>query len=161
MAGQYATTTEVPVERSQVEIKSLLTRYGATSTMIGEHDGCGLVLTRIYDRNVRFRLPIPDPNEDRFQYAKHATRGRVKRTQAAAEKEADQAMRSAWRSLLLVVKATLEAVAAGIVTEHEAFLAYTLLPDGTTVGDSTRPQVEAAYRDGLMPANVLAIGPAR
>jgi hypothetical protein len=64
----------------------------------------------------------------------------------------EQAGRQKWRALVLVIKAKLEAVEAGIVTFEEEFLAHIMLPDGRTVGEWTRPQLEAVYSDGSMPA---------
>lgn len=42
----------------------------------------------------------------------------------------------------------LEAVAAGITTFEDEFLAHTLLPNGATVGEWAAPQIEAVYADG-------------
>jgi hypothetical protein len=58
-----------------------------------------------------------------------------------------------WRALALVIKAKLEAVAAGITTVEQEFLAHIVLPDGhTTVGTWMAPQLAAAYDAGTMPA---------
>ncbi len=40
---------------------------------------------------------------------------------------------------------------AGITSFEEEFLAHIMLPDGTTVGEHTLPQVERAYLCGKMP----------
>jgi hypothetical protein len=63
----------------------------------------------------------------------------------------EQACRQRWRALALVVKAKLEAVECGISTFEEEFLAWMMLPDGSTVGDRMLPQLETAYRTGQMP----------
>ncbi len=55
------------------------------------------------------------------------------------------------------MKAKLEAVEAGISSFEDEFLSATLLPDGSTVGDWARPQLEAAYTRGLMPGRLLAL----
>ena len=53
--------------------------------------------------------------------------------------------------LLLVIKAKLEAVTAGISTIETEFLANIVLPDNTTAGEWMLPQIDRAYRTGEMP----------
>jgi hypothetical protein len=54
-----------------------------------------------------------------------------------------------WRALY--VKATLEAVEAGIVTMEDAWLSWTMLPGGTSASAWMQPQIEQAYESGRMP----------
>ena len=55
----------------------------------------------------------------------------------------DQACRQRWRALLLVIKAKLEAVTAGISTIETEFLANIVLPDNTIcVGEWMLPQID-------------------
>lgn len=61
------------------------------------------------------------------------------------------------RALALVVKAKLEAVAAGITEFDDEFLAHLILPNGTTVGDHVRPAIQHAYETGQMPTALLAL----
>ena len=42
-------------------------------------------------------------------------------------------------------------VASGITTLEEEFLAHIYLPDGRTVGEFMRPQLEESYSTGRMP----------
>ena len=62
-----------------------------------------------------------------------------------------QEERRRWRALVLVIKSKLEAVASGIVTFDEEFMAHIVLPDGQTIGQAMLPQIEAAYDAGTMP----------
>lgn len=64
-----------------------------------------------------------------------------------------------WRALALVIKAKLEAVAAGITTIEDEFLAHTVLPDGQTVGEFMQPQIAIAYERGSMPTTLMLEGP--
>ncbi len=64
----------------------------------------------------------------------------------------EQEVRRRWRSLALFVKATLEAVEAGIITFDRAFMAHLMLPDGRTVAQHLQPRIETAYATGEMPA---------
>lgn len=149
---QYASQTSVSAEKSRAEIERTLTRYGADSFMYGWGADGAIIAFRMYDRNIRFMLPIPD----RANFNSTAT-GR-RRTQAAAEREWEQATRQRWRALLLTVKAKLEAVEAGIAEFEDEFLAYIMLADGSSVGEFMRPQVALTYETNRMPQLALPAG---
>ena len=74
------------------------------------------------------------------------------------DKAWEQAQRSAWRALNLVIKAKLESVKAGIFTFEQEFLPHILLPNGQTVGEFMVPQIETAYQGGQMPPLLAAAG---
>jgi hypothetical protein len=61
-----------------------------------------------------------------------------------------KAIRQRWRALLLTIKAKLEAVAVGITTLEEEFLANVVTPDNVTVGEWIRPQLKEAYETGAV-----------
>jgi len=67
--------------------------------------------------------------------------------------------RQRWRAVALYIKATLEAVASGIVSLEQALLAHALLPDGTTVGQWAEPQIAESYRQGRMPPQLPGFAP--
>lgn len=71
---------------------------------------------------------------------------------AAARDAYEQEIRRRWRSLLLVVKAKLTAVADGISTVEREFLADLVIPTGQTLAEWLAPQLEAAYAHGGVPA---------
>jgi hypothetical protein len=52
--------------------------------------------------------------------------------------------------LALVIKAKLEAVASGITTFEDEFMAHIMMPDGLTVGKHIKPTIAAAYASGKM-----------
>jgi hypothetical protein len=68
------------------------------------------------------------------------------------EKVYEQACRQRWRALLLIVKAKLEAVTAGISTVEREFLPDVVLPNGATVGEWVGPQIATVYARHEMPA---------
>lgn len=146
--SRYAARTDVPVSRSQQEIERALRRYGATAFASGWDETSATIMFEIADRRVRFRLPLPDPDDPQIA---HTANGR-RRSAAAREQAWEQAQRQSWRALLLVIKAKLEAVEAGITTVEQEFLAHIVLPNGSTVGEWAAPQLDAAYSDGHMPA---------
>jgi hypothetical protein len=135
----YAERTAVPVGRSRLEIETMLAKQGADAFAFGWENGRAVVTFRLDGRYVRFEVPP-----------------------AAAEgmtpNQVAQAERTRWRALMLVIKAKLEAVSAGIETTEEAFLPHVVMPDGSTVKDWLAPQLEQAYATGEMPPLLPALG---
>ena len=99
-------------------------------------------------------LPLPDKQDKQFWYTPER---RNRRTEDQAYAAWEQACRSRWRSLYLIIKAKLEAVESGISTIDREFLYDVVLPDGRTVGDIVTPQLEIAYQSGQMPP-LLEVG---
>jgi len=149
MSERYAAKTEVPADRSRGEIERILTRYGADQFMYGWDDARAVIRFRAMNRMVEFLIPMPDRQSEEF-WKTPTGRRRPAPEQAMAAWE--QATRQRWRALKLMVQAKLEAVAAGITTFDEEFLAHLLLPDGATVGSFMLPQVTQAYLTGRMPS---------
>lgn len=127
--SSFAATTSVPVDRSQAEIKKILSKYGATGFMFGQGNGQAAVIFEMFSRRVKFILPLPKVND----------------------KKSEQLERSRWRCLLLAIKAKLECAASGITTFEQEFLAHIMLPNGQTVSDVMTPQLTESYRSGTMP----------
>lgn len=134
---RFAETTKVPVVQSRAEIEKLLGRHHC------EQFGTAVDYTRLiarvqfkaHNRIVRFEIGLPD--HKKF-------------------KDPGQEERRIWRSLLLVIKAKLEAVESEIATFEEEFLAHIVMPNDRTVGELIVPQIADAYSTGRMP---LALGP--
>lgn len=150
----YAERTEVTSERSRAEIERTLRRYQATGFAYGWNHDTATVMFEMEGRRIRFLLPLPDRKAREFT---RTPTGRD-RSGPAVEKAYEQAVRQRWRALSLVILAKLEAVEAGITTIHDEFLAHIVLPDGSTVGERTLPQLDAAYAGHQLPA-LLPGGP--
>lgn len=146
-AARYAQGTTVDSSASRAEIERTLTRYGATSFMYGWQGSKAALAFTANGRQIRFILPLPDRQDQRFT---HTPAKNQRRAPEAAEKEYESAVRQSWRALNLVVKAKLEAVAAGIVSFEAEFLAHVVLPNGRTVFEETEAAVETAYRTGAV-----------
>lgn len=157
---KYASQTVVPVDRSKAEIERLLIRYGADHFASGWRGNLATVGFRVHDRLVRFDLPLPKQDEERFTFMLRRSTWKTRRSTDAARKLWEQACRSAWRALALVIKAKLEAVDSGITTFESEFLAHIVLPGGRTVGDAIAPEIEAAYSRGKAPQLLLGAGDA-
>jgi hypothetical protein len=156
---RYAERTSVPSDRSRSEIERTLTRYGATAFAYGWQGNTASIMFEIRtdrgSRRVRFLLPMPDRNAPEFT---HTPSRNNRRSPTAAAEAYDQVVRQRWRALALVIKAKMEAVAAGITTVEEEFLAHVVLPSGATVGEWAAPQLAIAYEHNVMPP-MLPAGP--
>lgn len=148
MTGRYAKDTVVSTERSRAEIETTLRRYGATGFLSGYDENRAFIAFKMADRQVKIRMTLPDPNETRFT---HSHGGKRKRFPADAQREWEQGCRQQWRALHLVIKAKLEAVAAGIAVFDDEFMPHIVMPDGKTIGDHIRPALVKAYASGKMP----------
>ncbi|MEO6115985.1 MAG: hypothetical protein ABIP33_06335 [Pseudolysinimonas sp.] len=143
MAG-YAAGTEVPAERTQAELVTLLRKRGADSIAAGMTQDAGVIQFEAEGRQVRFTVPMPDPASRPITHSKTGivrTDNQVRTARAAEE-------RRRWRALLLVVRAKFEAIDSEIVTFEAEFLAQTVLPDNQTVLDHVREPIARAYIEG-------------
>lgn len=145
----YAAQTSVSVEKSKYEIERTLQRYGASQFIYGWGQEEAVIGFIVEGRQVRFKVAVPDL-KDFFRTATGRARSRTQ-----AHKEWEQAQRQRWRALLLVIKAKLEAIEAGIATFEDEFGMYIMLPNGQTVGETVMPQVALAYETGKMPESLL------
>lgn len=133
----YAEQTSVPVDRSQGEIRKILSKYEATGFAFGEQGPLSIVMFEMACRRIKFILPMPEkPRANAYQ---------------SDIKKYEQKCRSRWRCLVLVIKAKLEAVESGITTLEEEFLAHIVLPNGRTAGEVMIPQIAQSYEDRKMP----------
>lgn len=133
---RFAEDTAVPVGRSQDEVKDRLRKAGADRIAVYESAATSAVAFTLEGRMCRITIPTrPDAKDPR------------------------QDERRAWRLLLLLLKAKLEAVREGATTIEREFLADMLLADGSTVSEWAEPQLAIAYRDGVMPQHLMIEGP--
>lgn len=156
MSGKFASDTSVPVEKTRAEIESVLSKYGAECFAYATEPGRATIAFRIEDTTgvvlaVRMVLPIPPKGDRRFTHYRHSSGRDVERRPDAVHREWEQACRSLWRALLLVIKAKLEACTVGISTVEREFLADVVLPGGGTVGEWVRPQLPGIYASGGAP----------
>lgn len=129
----YAARTGVSSDKTMLEIKHTLNKYGATGFGYYEMGGQVGIVFEMNQRRVRLLLPLPMP-------------------------PTEQEVRQRWRALLLIVKAKLEAIRLKATTFEQEFLVNFVLPDGRTVGDKLLPEVESLLKDGKMPPLLLVSG---
>lgn len=150
----YASSTKTSRAATYAEIERILTRFGASKFGAGWDQDHGVVTFAYASRTVSARtitIRVPMPSRDHPQFT-HTPQTKVRRSATAAEAEYNKAVRARWRALALVIKAMLVAVDEGIVSFEDAFLGYTVLPGGSTVGQHLLPFVNRAIEEGHLPA---------
>lgn len=145
---RYAQDTSVSVEKSKAEIEALLNRNGATAYMSGSNQTEAMFAFEMAGRKIMFRLPLPNRDAKEFTHFRHSSGKYLPCSPSTAAEKWEQACRSRFRALALAIKAKLEAVAIGITTLEEEFLAHIVMPDGRTVGHHTLPRIAASYDSG-------------
>ena len=103
-------------------------------------------------RHIRFLIALPDKTAPEFT---RTPGGRRERSTAQAHAAWEQACRQRWRALNLVIKAKLEAVESDISTIEDEFMAWTVLPNGLTVGESFGAEIAQCIEAGEMPQMAL------
>lgn len=144
----YAEKTSVSVAKTKAEIEELIQKAGAGQFVSGFKENMAVIGFSISNRQIRFVLPLPDKQDKSFWSTPER---RNKRSEEQAYAAWEQACRSRWRALYLIIKAKLEAVESGISTIEREFFYDVVLPDGKTIGEWMAPQVEKSYQTGNMP----------
>jgi hypothetical protein len=147
----YANKTTVSTEKSRAEIERVQRRYGASAFGYQWMDNRAFISFELQSQRVRFMLLLPDKADKRFT---HSSRG--PRSPERAHAEWEQGCRASWRALLLVLRAKLEAVVAGITTIEDEFLPHVVLPSGETVAEWLKPQLAVTYQRKEMPPQLEA-----
>lgn len=131
MTFTYASRTDVPINRSRDELERLLEKVGADSVATMRDATAAAVAFRLNGRNYVLRVPYPIE-------------------QRMTDAQRDQAIRSRWRSLVLLVKAKLVAVASGVTTPEREFLAAAMLPTGQTLSEHLEGHPEQLTTSGRL-----------
>jgi hypothetical protein len=153
----YETTT-VPVERSQAEIRKLLTDHGARQFAFGEEtDSAGVRWAAVSFAHGGYavRMRVPHKPLDEQSLRSKARRAHTRTYEDLQAVAIEQEAKRIWRVMAWNLKARLVAVEEGVETFEEAFLAHlldertgmtiyeTLSEYGTVeLGAPLRPQLE-------------------
>jgi len=157
---RFASKTVVGVERTQAEISTLLAKHGATARAVGVDDETGraTVMFALSGRRMRVDVALHlDRRPPGTPRGWGRWRDEDRRRWTVAQR--DQQERSAWRGILLLLRAKLEAIEGGYSTVEHEFLADVLLPSGERVGEMMTGVVQQAYLTGALPR--LLQGPAQ
>src|SRR5262245_8012248 len=142
MNKRYASETEVPVERSKRQIELMLQQHGAEAYHTGWDQTRNIIEFGWKGKQIRFVLRRYEKKE--FEVSERGFYRNSRQQQQAFE----QADRSRWRSLYLVVRAKLESVEAGISIFEEEFMAFIVVPGrGQTLGEILLPRIEQGSFD--------------
>lgn len=152
----YADGTNVSVDRSMTELQALLRKYGASGFAFGSDDDARQTRVQFKLSGRVYRLDVSHP--DPAAYRVRMNNGQYRSEQAAANAASREEQRH-WRSLLLVIKAILVGVADGVLTAEDALMAYTVLPDGSTLSQWAAPQLDRALSSKQMPGLLPGAGP--
>jgi hypothetical protein len=143
--GEFARGTEVPSEKTRMEIEQTLLRYGATGFAYAASGSRRRVEFAAHERHVRFELDLPALSDRRFIGRRDGWRGPSEAVRLERWKAEERRL---WRALLLAIKAKLEVVASGMAIFEEEFLANIVMPDGRTAGQHAIPAIAKAYQTG-------------
>ena len=154
MPTKYAEGTGVSPDRSREEISNLLKKFGARNFTYGdiEEKNAAVIAFKLNERSYRFLINFPRLED--FKFTPSQRRRSPEQTQVAQM----QAVREHWRAMVMVVKAKLIAVENRIESFEEAFLNYTVMPNGQTVQEWLEPQLEAAIKNKKMPPQLPGQG---
>lgn len=145
----YAKGTDVPVEKTEMEIKRLLIKHGATAIATGWQDNLAVVMFEMHNRRIRFSISTPPLSQ--FAVVKLNATSTRRRSPSEQKTALEQAQREKWRTLFLLIKGKLEALESGATLFEQEFLSYTVLPNNQTVSEWLEPQLNEVYRSGKMP----------
>lgn len=126
----YARRTTVTPEKSRVEIERLLRKHKADQIVSGWEADRAMVGFRMNGRYIRMSVSLKE----------------------SSRRRPDNVERERLRAMVLVLKAKLEGIAAGVVTFEEEFLAHVVMPDGQTIGRHVLPRIAEAYKTGKLPS---------
>lgn len=157
----YARQTVVSAERSKADVERLVMAFGAGQFMsaFDRKDGRAIIGWTLDGRMVRLAVPLPDPSDEKFTRRWYNGKPTARALPPDAQRRNwEQACRSRWRAILLIVRAKFEAIEAGISTVEREFLADTVMANGTTIGEWVAPQLESMYATGKMPLALPGLG---
>lgn len=132
---RFAEDTKVPVQKTRMEIETLLKKHGATRVVTYEGEGIALIGFMLGGRAIKMQVSVPPEPVKAAKFS-------------GARRAWEQDLRRIWRALGLIIKAKLESIASKISTVEREFMADVVMPNGATVGEMLRDQIDTAYRGG-------------
>lgn len=157
-----AAATDVPVEKSVEDIKTLVRRHGAAGFGVQEDYQTGrVVVSFVLNTEDGGHLPLKIPMDVRLVHARMYEGTQANQYTNDPEhiaRRLEQAERTAWRQLHLIIDALLTATTLGIMTLADAFLGHVVV-----VGDDGRSERMGDYvarTQGVLAPGVRALLPA-
>lgn len=123
--------TSVSVERSKTEISKALREGGASAVQFEEvwGDESSLTVRFVWhEMTCRFKAtPLPP----------------IKNTRSGWRISPEQRERQAWRGMAWYITSMVKAASFGLFTFEDIFMSFFESPDGRTIGEALRPQLES------------------
>jgi hypothetical protein len=123
-------TTSVSIEKSQGDLRKLLTKHGAAQFAFGEERDGDTRMAAVSFRHrgyaVRLRVTLKAPSQSAI--GSKYSRARTKTREQVVDELYEQEERRVWRVLAWNIKARMVAVEEGVETFEEAFLAHLVNP---------------------------------
>jgi hypothetical protein len=116
----------VPVDRTKIEIESMLTDYGASHFAYFSDPRGAMVIFEAQGWRLRFNVPL----------------------ESGASPKAVRSRNQRWREFLHCIRAKLDSVTTGIESFAEAFLAHVVMPDDRTVYEHVASRLADAAESG-------------
>lgn len=148
MSSRYAKRTTVSVSKSVDELKKLVRIYGGSNFAYVESEEMAAIAFKISNRSIKFKLDFRSQNDRRYTHTE--SKGK-ERTQKAAYELWELDCRQKWRVLVLLVKATFEAVYTDLMDFDAAFMSAIVTNSGKTIAEQILPQLEKVISTGKMP----------
>jgi hypothetical protein len=152
----YAADTTVSVEKSKMQIDSLLASQGAQSRGIVVDDAAGTAMIGFVLKGLKYRLTVPLP---KMQTPTDPPRGwwnwDASRRLDWTRKNWEQQCRSQWRGMLLLLKAKFLAIEMGTASAEHEFMADLVLESGQTIEQELGARIAAALANGRAPTLML------
>ena len=158
-------STNVAVEKSQGNIRKLLSQFGASEFQFGEGTGTSDekwagVSFRHGGHTVMMQAPLKTPSESEYKVLKaKAERAHSRTYQEIEDEHMEQEHRRIWRVLYWSLKARMVAVEEGVEEFEQAFLAHLVDPrTGITIWQHVQPAIEQGqFRIGGSGVKALGI----
>lgn len=126
---KYASKTSVPVDRSMGQVRQILSKNGADGVAIAETREVAMVQFVFENMPYKFLIHYPNGKEDHIRF----TDSGRERTEHQVESEIDSEKRRLWRSMVLYIKAAIEAHLNGLVNIKRSMMGNIMLDNGTTM----------------------------
>lgn len=150
---RYARDTTVSTERSIGELKKIVQNYGGGDFAYIEKTDLAMVAFKINERTLQFKIDLPAKDDRKYTHTE--ARGN-ERPQSDAHRLWEKDCRQKWRVLVLLVKATFEAIDNGLMSFDQAFMSSIVLNNGHTLSDTFLPQLDKVISTGKMPLAITA-----
>ncbi len=155
MSSRYAKQTTVSVSKSVEELKKIIRQYGGGEIVYAESEEMAAIGFKKGERSIKYQISLP-PKDDKL-YTHTESKG-LERHPVDAHKLWERDCRQRWRVLVLLVKATFEAIENGLMSFEQAFMSSIVMRNGQTLGDRFLPELDKVIETGKLPLMITAGG---